>query len=556
MLTFLSTNEIKGTYKVNYLNQRVIFWVDGINDDRTLNIDNLPGSVSIAQMAISPKFKASAITGVQTLDSGGRMMTGCYEFALRYRFLNYSVTTIFGLSLPVYINLENSLTVAQADYARFDGSKSGVLTSKAVSLTITDIDTAYTAIDLIVIQTLNGTSIVTSMDNLQLNVSSTFTYTYTGTNLGTPINQGLTAVTVDPANFYGSEVIAQKENRLIRANFKQDKTVIRYQKYANNIVVSYDITPKVVQATTPVPNSQTLTTQDTLFQYCSYDPKVAEYNLTVLRGEVYSLGVSLVLNSGIETQVYHIPGRPHPIFQFSGPNPDTDLVTDHVRGGTNPGWMVNDTNYVDSNNRNLLSYWESGEQYPSGYDFPVDFYSSQTQVRHHKIPRANVLPITSTITNSNGTNSLATNYISLKFTNIQLPDAIKSQVRMLKFYMTPRDLDANKSIIAKGVFIRTALCGADVQYIGNAINGPLINPRYVIPASPFSQLPQDLAFNDVNFASSQAGANFANVKPNMAYFRDPSTGDSNTPYMADRSDASFPSPNTHYSSSSGAMPSE
>lgn len=524
-LNFLSTNEITGTYKVNYLNQRIVYWVDGVNQDRCLNIDftsshTIANQLPVEQLALDPMFNAAIISQLDLNDTGGRLMTGTYEFALRYRFQNYNSTTIFGLSLPISIN-ESAKHSASNDYGKFDGNRSGILTSKSVNLTITDTDVNFKSLDLIVIRTADGSAVVTSINNIPYVAGQPLSYTFTGLERAVNINQGLSAVTVEPTNYYGSEVIAQKENRLLRGNLKQDKTILRYQQYANNVIVSIDTVNKVVMNTL-ADGSQTTTTQDSLFQYCSFDPTVSEYTLNVLRGEVYSLGMSFILTTGIETAVFHIPGRQAVA---------ADLTV--IANTTSPTWMVKDTNQNSPTN---LSYWQSKELYPDKFDYPVG------NIRHHKIPKADVLPLTS-VTN----NILSASYIELKFSNIQLPAEILSQVTQIKFYMTPRDLDSNKSITAKGAFIRTAISGADVTYTGNPKQHTTnVSPRYVVAASPFSGLPDDIYLEDESLARrNQRSATYANVKLNMSPYGLDTVNNAGVA-TTDISDYSLPSPNVSY----------
>lgn len=527
-LNFKSTNEIKGTYKINYLNQRVIYFVDGLNQNRSLNIDLSPQSLPIGQLALNPQFSSALIQSTTPNDSGGALVAGAYEFALRYRFQSYNVTNIFGLCLPVYISIPAENT-SPVDYGRFNGTASGTLTSKSITLNIVDLDLTYTSIDLLVIKTVAGVSTVSSVDNIIYSGSTALSYTFTGLDQTTPIPQGLSAITVDPANYYGAEVISQKENRLILANLKQDTNLLRYQQYANNVTVSYSIQSLIGQ-TALASNTQTPTTQDTLYQYCSFDPSKTEYNMTVMRGEVYSLGMSFILNSGVETNVFHIPGR------TSRGIPDTLLTNDPIRGGQSQVWKVADTNYTDTNNLQRLSYWESLQQYPSGFDYPIG------PIRHHKIPRADIEPLTSY---DILTNILYVRYIVLQFNNIQVPAAIKSQIKMIKFHMTPRDLQTNKSIIAKGAFIRTAISGADLTYTGNPHQAsPLVNTRYVVAASPFSAIPKDIdpIANATPSRINQMNANYSNVKLNMDSYGYNGNGIA----MSNISNISLPSPNTTY----------
>src|SRR5690606_29104126 len=77
-------------------------------------------------------------------------------------------------------------------------------------------------------------------------VGSELVFDFTGTNVPEDSSITINDLVVSRVNYYASNIINQKENRLIRGNLKIKENFINYQQIANNIQVSYDIEEELV----------------------------------------------------------------------------------------------------------------------------------------------------------------------------------------------------------------------------------------------------------------------------------------------------------------------
>lgn len=173
---------------------------------------------------------------------------------------------------------------------------------------------------------------------------------------------------------------------------------------------------------------------------------------TFLRDEVYSFFIRWIYDTGAKSSSYHIPGRaskPGELNNNSGP--------DHiVNFGPEENWQVNNTatkvpatGTTDDGGiivfKGEMAYWQSTEKYPDNKPDVWDILCGQN-IRHHKFPDDII------ISNYNTTNN---NIITLgvEFSNIEFPKDISGQpIRSIIGYEILRgSREANRSIIAKGL---------------------------------------------------------------------------------------------------------
>ena len=434
-LNFQDTYEINSTYRINYNNERLVYWVDGLNDDRVINIDDLTSvNLDIDLIAIqSNHVKASS--NIVVSDIGGSLLSGQYFVALQYGLGTSFTTTPFAISNPISIATESYFDLAKPitsitpsvnkQFGNTDGDIINTPTKKSLIINLSNLDTNFDFVNIIVVRNNDEIRI---LKNIRISNQTSLSKTYTRSNGVEDTSIDLSTLIVENIKYYGSEIIGQKENRLIRGNSKIKASNINYQQFANNIKVGYNITSELVfeddiinYRTFNSPNP--LDPKDTLYQQHSIIPNYLAHTAdnstpskSFMRDEVYSLGVGFELIDGTETDVFHIPGKT-----------------------------------ADSTFANNLVFWQSSETYPTDYSYPSGF------IRHHKIPSDIQEPIYSTvITGDPNVANTATNYkiykrtLGLSVYNVEIPDAYKSIIKKIKIYYTPRNA-SNKSILSKGL---------------------------------------------------------------------------------------------------------
>lgn len=491
-LNFSSLNIIKGTYRINFRNERIIYWVDGFNDDRVLNIDN-NNITDVSELSLDIKYVPAILTNKIVNDDNGNLITGSYEFFASYKTSDNAVTPWFILNAkPIYIIEANTENLSPSEYINVDGVDSNILSTKSIELDISNLDPNFEILRIGILKTIKGNTTGYYIDDINYN-SITKQYIYTGfdTEILVP---NIADFTTDIVRYYGSNAIIQSNNRLVRANTKATKINIDYQSLANNIEVDYYIDEDLVMTQ---PDSTDYGVRSDWWK--SAATKYTDEQ-TLMRDEQYSLGIAFgLIKEGVETEVYHIPGRklndiPVSIYESEfkdiasvsySSTWDSQNVTDN--GDTVPRWKVQNTAAKSTDGRiNKLGYWESSDVYPDGFNFPITGSTNNgvnnTNIRHHKIPSSNIEPIYRTEEVAGIFNIYKRN-IGLTFSNIEILDSIKDNIAYIRIYITPRNLEQNKSIIAKGIF--TNCCYTRIYSFGDATHTPTAN-YWIAPCQPYN----------------------------------------------------------------------
>lgn len=481
-LNWKDNKQISSTYRIDYRNHRIVYFVDGLNDDRVIDIDATIQPTDISLMSLQTSYIKSNVN-VYVNDAGGNLVSGQYFVALSYGLGSDFTSSIFGLSKPISIAQEDYLTVPPTAgtippainqrFGNVSGSILGIPTRKSLNISISNIDTTFDFLNLIIIQYTNNGYIVRVIKNININDRTNFNYIYTGSEGEIDSSININDIIIDNITYYASEVIAQKENRLIRGNSKLKESNINYQEIANNIKVGYIISEELIYNDTNI----NYPTKD--LDPASYDPLKEAYKKhstssgymnaighsafttkSFMRDEVYSLGIGFELSDGTETDIFHIPGRALNVITGYGTGENGRvLVPDWDNFVTIGGSTWRDFNTAVKGPGDL-AYWRSSQVYADGYGYPTDGEkdpSGRSYIRHHRMPSDILEPLyrTEVLGNPNAANT-AVSYniyrrnLSLQVTNIVIPEEFSDRIVKAKIYYTPRT-DSNKRIRAKGL---------------------------------------------------------------------------------------------------------
>lgn len=528
-LNFNSNNIIKGTYRINYKNERIIYWVDGFNKDRVFNIDNGIPITDVDQLSLDIDYIPAILSNKIVHDDNGNLLTGSYEFFASYKTPDNAITPWFILNAkPIYIIEANTENLSPSQYINVDGVDSGILSNKSIELDISNLDLNFSTLRIGILKTIKGNTTGFYIDNISYD-SSTKQYTYNGFDSEILV-PNLADFITDIVRYYGSNAIIQSNNRLVRANLKATKIDIEYQSFANSIVVDYYISEDLVMT---MPDSTDYTVRSDWWK--SAATKYSDEQ-TLMRDEVYSVGVAFgLIKEGVETEVYHIPGRalnniPVSVYESEfkdvvsvSYNSTWDSTSISDNGDTVPRWKVQNTAAKSTNgNIHKLAYWESDNRYPDDFGFPTTGSTNNgvnnTNIRHHKIPSSNIEPIYRTELTAGNFNIFKRN-IGLTFSNIEVPDNIKTNIAYIRIYITPRNIEQNKSIIAKGIFTNCAY--TRIFSYGDATHTPTDN-YWVAPVMPYNDL--DDQMNNLRYENVGMGDGSANADNNYYHsFYSPDT---------------------------------
>lgn len=232
-------------------------------------------------------------------------------------------------------------------------------------------------------------------------------------------------------------------------------------------------------------------------------------NVGYMRDEVYPFFIRWIYDTGDRSKSYHIPGRP----AFAGDTAfvATDALSEEITGGFNYNWVVNNTATLQSIlpvtlpdggvqiAEGYMGYWESTEEYPDKkpdvwnanaavVPYPgtalADYDLCGKKIRHHRFPDNSLYPGGSSLTNhfNPASNGQTIRIMGVKFENVQPPvDNNGNPITNIVGYEILRgSRDGNRTIIAKGVINNMGLYtpeGGVTNRTGAYVNYPFNDLR-------------------------------------------------------------------------------
>ena len=463
-LNFNRKNLISGAYRYRYDCQTLIYWEDGRNPTRYMDMDDVPWvqnctlnnncytcvpllvngkkKLDCEKIRIYPLMKQPCLI-LEKGRTGGTLENGSYQVCIRYLVNNQAVSDYIGLT-------------------QVQGLWDHNVTAGSLEVIVKEIDTSFDTFELILLSMINNQTTAKYMGVYS---------TATGTIYIDRIDSEAGTVSIDQIVFR-TEAMEKADamfslNGYLMRTAPYSKFKFNYQPQANNIVTSW------VSVEYPK----------------DYYHKGGN-NTGYMRDEVYPFFIRWIYNTGFKSDSYHIPGRA-PLPSDTANNFTQDAF-EFTQGITVQNWQVlNTATVVSTIPRNLadggtviaagtMGYWESSsESYP---DHSPNIWGTLCgeKLRHHKMPDE-------TITNSNP-NPLAIykdggefiRVLGVEFSNITHPlDLSGNPIADIVGYEILRgSREGNKTVIAKGIF--------------NNLR------QYDIPGSSIKGLFQNYPYNDLS----------------------------------------------------------
>jgi hypothetical protein len=483
-----------------------IYWTDGLNPRRYLDINNVPyilepssslcdpiytNQVDCNQLKIQPNFSIPQLS-IADVITGGELKAGTVQFAIQYcDAAGNSFTSYYSVTNPTPI-ADPFITTVNYDYT--------VGKSVVVDITNLDITGQYQYYNLAVIKTVNAITSVELIGTYFIEQPNDQVI-YTGQNVDT-----IRLTIFDIFEKYPYYDIAQDVTAVQDILVWDNLTSIdrlNYQSIASQIALGWQ--------TYRIPNDENYTD---------------ELNATNLRGylrdEVYAFEIVFLLKNGKQTDGFHIPGRMMNNNEVGLPLiADTDpdfigepTIIDPLTGiGYSPYWKIYNTASVTGvalgNNINNatpyqygeFAYWESTEEYPCNIDVWGDLAGQP--IRHHKFPDVLVSPIfENPVYVYSGTQvvpvmqndavypiGVRVNVAQISMLIAQSSLTPEQKDDIVGFKIVRGDRGTNKSIIAKGILRNIGSYEREKQ--------TLYYPNY-----PYNDLNEDPFLNTFNNAYS------------------------------------------------------
>jgi len=372
-----------------------IYWTDGFNPRRYLDIDNIPkvlksgtpfcnpeytDDLDCNQLKLQPNFNIPQLEVID-VTSTGNLISGTYQFAIQYSDPEGNpYTSYYSVTNPTPI-ADKFITSVNFNYP----------VGKSIILNITNLDDTglYKYFNLAVIKTVNAiTSVELAgtfyIDNLQKEI------VYNGQNV-TQIRLTINDIFEKFPYYDIAQDLTTAQDVLIWDNLTSIDR-INYQSIANQIPLQWE--------SWRIPATE------------NYADELNATNLRgYLRDEVYAFEIVFLLKNGKQTDGFHIPGRVKSTTENLQPdipdtNPDFIGTPDYTSGGVGYSsyWKIYNTSSVIGTSPSYspapdykgayqygeFAYWESTETYPCNVDVWGDLAGQP--IRHHKFPDINISP--------------------------------------------------------------------------------------------------------------------------------------------------------------------
>jgi len=490
-----------------------IYWTDGLNPRRYLNIEKIPyvliggtpacnpiygDEVDVNQLKLQPNFNIPQLT-INAVTNVGSLVEGTYQFAIQY-------SDISGNAYTSYYSITNPTPITDISIVS-PNFNSQIGKSIVIDISNLDLTGQFQYFNLAVIKTINAISSVELVGTYFIDGESK-QIIYTGqVSSNTTTNIRLSIIDIfEKFPYYdvAQDLTAVQDVLVWDGLLSIDR--INYQQIANKIKLQWE--------TWRIPADENYANEINATNFRSY-----------LRDEVYPFEIVFLLKNGKQTDGFHIPGRSknYNEFQHSDiPETDPDFIgtPQYYSGGVgySPFWSIyntasvietspeytSDPNYKGAYQTGEFAYWESSEEYPCNENVWGELAGQK--IRHHKFPDVLVSPIFEAKQFVAGVGlvmdneaifpigvKIDVNEVKTLITQSSLTSAEKDDI--VGFKIVRGDRSTNKSVIAKGI-----LRNVGSYKRGDPTDDTIEPTKFYFPNYPYNDLNQDVFINGMNNA--------------------------------------------------------
>jgi hypothetical protein len=479
-----------------------IYWTDGLNPRRYLDINDIPKiirwgtplcdpvyscDIDCNQLKIQANFDIPLLEIVD-VNNTGNIIAGTYQFAIQYADASGNpYTSYYSITNPTPIG-DSSITTPNFNYP----------VGKAIVIDIQHLDITgmFSYFNIAVIKTINAITSVELVGTYSIEKNN-LQITYTGQNV-TNIRLSINDIFERYPYYDIAQDLTTAQDVLIWDQLSSvDRT--NYQKIANFISLQWE--------TWRIPATE------------NYADELNATNLrSYLRDEVYPFEIQFLLDNGKQTDGFHIPGRVKNFNEFIYPdiaeNSTDDFIGEPIyyNGGIgySPYWKIYNTatvtdfsslyttapDYKGPYQYGEFAYWESIDEYPCNTDVWGDLAGEK--IRHHKFPDVLVSPIYESKVFVDKSSMIMDNEavfpIGIRVDIQQIERLIQSseltadqKSEIVGFKILRGDRSTNKSIVAKGILRNVNIYKREEK-------------EYYFPNYPYNDLREDPFLNLTNNA--------------------------------------------------------
>jgi hypothetical protein len=423
-LNFKRSHPITGISRRRFDCERPVYFVDGLNPDRFIDLDNPPNKntqtfvdgcsvkaytneLDCEKLRLIPLVQHPCLV-LKKGKVSGSLYNGSYQVAVAYLINGVRVTDYMGIS-------------------EIQGLFSHENANSSLEVEVTKIDPGFNEFQLVLISNINQQNTVRKVGVYSTSVGTIFI---------DRIDMEQPAISISEIVFRTDQV--ERSDAIYSVN-DYALRVGAYTKYKFNYQLQ----------------ANKITTRWTAVKYPADFYHKGGNNTSYMRDEVYSFFIRWVYNTGDRSDSYHIPGR-----ESTDEERQFVFNADNYDQSSSQKWQIYNTATIEQLSSiptsdggtviatGKMAYWESTEKYP---DDRPDIWGPLCgkSIRHHKMPDETVNPILNHFTDQGASIVL----LGLEFANIEHPvDQNGIPITSIVGYEILRgSREGNKSIIAKGL---------------------------------------------------------------------------------------------------------
>ena len=475
-LSFKTSNLITGASKENYDCTWQVYWDDGLNPSRTLNLDDVPyiqietsspgddcvvfedtDALDCERLRLAPLLDVPCVK-LNKAEDGGQLRNGTYQAYIAYVVNEQRVTDYIGIS-----NLQTLW-----DHKGTGGS---------LNISVSNLDRKEFEYFELVILSNNQNNQTAKKIGIYSTDSSTISIDFIDAALP---SVPLEVIPLRNPAYEKSDAMFVVNDYLIRKG-PETQFDFNYQPKANNIQTNW-----VVK------------------EYPANYYHKGGNAVGFMRDEQYAFFIRWIYNTGEKSSSYHIPGRAPKVNGVTHTNQivnETGVASGpNALSGQEYNFQVYNTAFVTNPNvgevsgdglilsRGKMAYWESTERYDTRRPEIWDLLCGK-HIRHHKMPSEEVHE-TLRITNSDGTKIRV---LGVEFENIERPTFNDGTYipNIVGYEILRGSREGAKSILGKGIFknMRKYTVPDAEDLIQSGVQG--LYPNY-----PYNDLRDDVYFSE------------------------------------------------------------
>ena len=308
---------IQGIGRIRRGTDVVVYWNDGHNPDRYIILTKLDSYLTVGGLfnpdltLFNQKFIPAQVELVRGYDTGGSFELGAYRLGLQYVDTLGNATETFYISNPFFATrgpwtggddqIEGGFNVLSDNHSLRSDAYDVV--NKSFEFNFTNIDTTYDILRIFTVKYTDGNQTpvaVYKVRDIVINDRTDVTWTFKG------IEGNFEVITIESlvasyAKYSTSQAMHHIQNILIKGNLTE--TPYDWAKFQKYITQSAKVkwVVKDINTTDAGINNRDLDNKHAIGGF---------QNQSVFRGDVQTVGVSVLLTDGTKSPVFIIPGRP------------------------------------------------------------------------------------------------------------------------------------------------------------------------------------------------------------------------------------------------------